>query len=512
MSFTSLPFIWLTAAAVFCYYIVPKKSRWLILLAAAYLFYFCCGAAGFWYLPAVTLVTWGAGLWLGRFNDRSRAEGADKKKIKAQKKGVVAITLALVLGLLFLLKYSGGLAEIINRACGLHWRIDLIAPLGISYYIFQSLGYVIDCYRGKGLIERNPLKYALFVSFYPQMVQGPISRHRDLAPQLLQGHSFEAEHLRDGLQLMLWGYFKKLLIADRVGVIVGAVMEEPTRYDGSMIILAILCYCVQLYCDFSGGIDIARGIAELFGIHLPQNFKRPIFAKSLADYWRRWHITLGSWMRDYVFYPISLSKPFGRLGRWSRKQLGGIFGKILPTSLATFIIYLLIGFWHGSNPKYILYGFWNGIIITISILMEPLFAAWCAKLKIDRKGTGWGIFAISRTMLLIFIGRYITRAAGIGECLNLLYRSVFDFHLSLLPGQFGALDLTATDLIVCCIAIAAMLILEYLQERGMEIRQTLAKQRGWVQYLFLFLLLATVLIFGIWIKGEISTGFIYGNF
>lgn len=206
-------------------------------------------------------------------------------------------------------------------------------PLGLSYFIFQSVGYVIDVYRGKLSAQKNPLKYGLFVSFFPQMVQGPISRYDQLAPQLLSQRSLDWRDLKLGIQLCLWGYFKKLVIADRAAVLVNAVITENCPYGGAIIASGILFYCIQLYCDFSGGIDITRGVARMFGIDMAENFRRPIFAMSLTEYWRRWHITLGAWMRDYVFYPLSLSKTFGKLSRWARTHIKGTGGKILPHRL-----------------------------------------------------------------------------------------------------------------------------------------------------------------------------------
>jgi D-alanyl-lipoteichoic acid acyltransferase DltB (MBOAT superfamily) len=512
MSFTSLEFLLLIALALAVYYLVPKKWQYLVLLAASYVFYMYAGVALTGYLLAATAITYLAGRKLSALN--ALKGSVDKSVLKRRKRLVAAAALVLNFGMLYMLKYLDGTLALITGIFGMNSiRVNILVPLGVSYYIFQSCGYVVDCYRGKWPCEKNFLKYALFVSFFPQIIQGPIGRHHDLAPQLTKEHPFDAENLRRGIQLAMWGYFKKLVIADRVGELVGTVFGNYNAYSGSIIVLAVFCYCIQLYCDFSGGIDIARGVASMFGIELAENFRRPIFAVSVADYWRRWHITLGSWMRDYVFYPISLSKPFSRLGKFSRKKFGGIFGKILPTSLATFIVYLIIGIWHGSSPKYIVFGFWNGIIITASLLLEPVFEKLCSGLKIDRQGNVWRVFRICRTAVIIFIGRYLTRAASLSDALAMLKASVcrFDFS-SLINGTELSLGMTKTDYIVVFFGVLAMLILEFLQERGMHVRDTLAKQRFFVQYLGILVPLAAVLILGVWIKGDISTGFIYMQF
>lgn len=512
MAVTSLQFLLLVLATLILYYAVPAKMQWWILLIASYVFYLSGGIVMGGYLIFITLLTYGAGRLLGYIN--SKKGEWDKKIWKARKKIVTGITLFICFALLFALKYLDGALLTLN-----HWLnssfspLGLLVPLGISYYIFQSCGYVIDCHRGKYPIERNVAKYALFVSFFPQMVQGPINRHRDLAPQLTAVHRLDATRLRDGCQLILWGLFKKLLIADRTGVVVNTVLSKYTEYSGSVIMFAILFYCMQLYCDFSGGIDIVRGVATLFGIDLPQNFRRPLFAVSVADYWRRWHITLGGWMRDYVFYSLSLSRPFSTFGRFVRKHFKGVAGKILPTSVATFIVYLFIGIWHGSDPKFIVFGFWNGIIITASLLLESTFEKTCSKLHIRRESTYWKIFCIMRTSIIVFAGRYLTRGATLGAALQMLKLSVCNFSFKpLINGTLMDLGLTATDYIVIALAMACVLLIEFLQERGLQIRKTLGNKNGFVQFTVLFLLLASLFVFGWWIKGDMDPGFIYAQF
>ena len=356
MAFTSPEFLILVLAALLAYYLLPKRVQWVILLLASCAFYLAGGIGAMVYLLYTTVTTYIAGRWLGALNQKRQGSQAGAK-LKRRKKAIVAVTAAANFGLLFMVKYWDATAQAMDNLTGLALpRLDLLLPLGLSFYMFQSMGYVIDCYRGKYPPQRNIAKYALFVSFFPQMVQGPISRFNQLGPQLTQPHPFCADQVKYGIQLAMWGYLKKLVIADRAAVVVNTVFQTPENYGGAMTAIAVGFYCVQLYCDFSGGIDITRGVAQLFGIDLAENFRRPVFAVSLTDYWRRWHITLGSWMKDYVFYPISLSKPFARLGKFTRRRIGGRLGKIIPTSLATFLVYFIIGIWHGANFRYIAFG------------------------------------------------------------------------------------------------------------------------------------------------------------
>lgn len=337
MSFTSAEFIGFLLLTLAAYYLLPRRFQWIVLLVASYGFYLCGGVGALGYLLFTTLTTYGAGLWLGKLNLRRQALPPEARPaanaLKRRKQLIVALVTVINFGLLYVVKYWDFTADAVASFSGSRLqlpRLDLLMPLGLSFYMFQSIGYVIDCYRGKYPPQRNVAKFALFTSFFPQMIQGPISRYGQLGNQLTAQHPFDADNLKYGIQLAMWGYLKKLVIADRAAVAVNTVFDNPSGYGGAMTALAVGFYCIQLYCDFSGGIDITRGVAQMLGIHLEENFRRPIFAASLSEYWRRWHMTLGSWMKDYLFYPLSLSKPFGRLGKFTRKKSAASWERSSP--------------------------------------------------------------------------------------------------------------------------------------------------------------------------------------
>ena len=513
MSFASLPFVGLVTGGVVLYYLVPKRAQWVLLLASM-VFYLSGGVRPAVWLVLVAGLTWLAGLLLEKQNARPAADKAAKSTVRHAKKRICAVCAVLCFGLLYLMKYWNFTASALPSVIGDKLpRWDFVVPLGLSYFIFQAVGYVIDVYRGKTAAQKNPLRYGLFVSFFPQMVQGPISRYDQLAPQLMAQRELDWRDLKFGIQLCLWGYFKKLVIADRAAVLVNAVITDNCPYGGAVIASGILFYCIQLYCDFSGGIDITRGVARLFGIDMAENFRRPVFAVSLTDYWRRWHITLGAWMRDYVFYPISLSKGFGRISRWARAHICGTGGKIFATSLATFIVYLIIGIWHGANFRYIAFGLWNGVLITASLLLEKTFLRWKTALHINDKSAGWRVFMTLRTCLLVFIGRYFTRAPRLRSVFTLLKTTVLHPQPSqLLDGTLLSLGLAKTDFLVLALALAVLLALECFQERGIQIRAALEKRSGLVQWLAVTALLLAVFLLGVFRAGYIPSGFIYTQF
>ena len=521
MSFTSGAFILFLAAVVAVYYVVPRKYQWLVLIIASYGFYMAGGAKTVVYLVFTTLTTYGAGRLLGILNGRRNAlSGEEKKtqgnKIKRQKQGVVAAAVIVNFGLLYVLKYWNFTASAVANLSGgavLLPEFDLLMPLGVSFYMFQSIGYVVDCYRGKYEPEGNVLKYGLFVSFFPQVVQGPISRFDQVGHQLAGEHPFDADNLKYGIQLAMWGYLKKLAIADRAAIVVNTVFGDYGSYSGSMIAMGVFFYCIQLYCDFSGGIDVTRGVAKMLGIDLADNFCRPLFATSLADYWRRWHITLGQWMKDYVFYSLTLSKPFVKLGKFTRRKIGGKLGKVIPTSLATFVVYFIIGIWHGANFRYIFFGLWNGAIITSSLLLANPYYQLRQKLHIGEDSRGLKVFRMVRTWLLVFLGRYISRAPRLMTAFSMMWATVSRFHPSdLWNGTVLTLGLPLGDLLVVAAGMAVLVAVEYLQERGLQVRKWLGEQHFMVQWLAILIPLVVLLLLGIMRGSYISSEFIYKQF
>lgn len=514
MSFTSGAFPVFMLAVLVVYYLTPRRLQWVVLLAASYGFYLTGGLWAMDYLLFTTVTTWLAGRALGALNDKRKAlpkeDKAGAERLKRRKKAVTALVLLANFGLLYVVKYLDLTADLLRLP---RPGLGLVLPLGLSFYMFQSVGYVIDCYRGKYPPEKSLPKFALFVSFFPQVVQGPISRFGDLGPQLTAGHAFDADNLKYGLQLAMWGYFKKMVISDRAGVIAATVFGNYTQYRGTMLFAGVLFYCIQLYCDFSGGIDITRGAAQMFGINLAENFRRPLFAVSLADYWRRWHITLSQWMRDYVFYPLSLSKPLIRLGQWTRRHIKGKLGKIIPTSAATFIVYFLIGIWHGVELHYILFGLWNGTIITASLLLEGPFQRWRERLHIRTDSLPWRLFQMARTALIVFLGRYLSRAGSVSSALWMVKMTVLDPELAALwDGRMLALGLTGWDILIVFAGMAVILAVECFQERGGHVRLALERQHWLVQWAAILIPLAVILLLGVMRGDYIASEFIYQQY
>lgn len=411
-----------------------------------------------------------------------------------------------------MLKYTNFAIENVNAIfhTGISFQ-KLILPLGISFYTFQSMGYIIDVYWGKYEAEKNFFRFALFVSFFPQILQGPIGRFDRLAKQLYAEHSFNLQRAEYALQLILWGFFKKLVLADRAAVVVNQVFLNYTQYAGLTNIVAVLMYSIQLYMDFSGGMDVVAGVAGLFGIELEQNFKRPYFAVSITDFWHRWHITLGTWMKDYVFYPISLSKWMGKFGKWAKKVFGKKTGRVIPICVANVIVFLVVGIWHGAAWKFIAYGFYNGLIIAVSSLLTPVYKKCFEKLHLNPKSSGWRVVQIVRTFVLVNISWYFDMAVSLSAAWMMMKTTVTGFTMSTLTdGSLMTLGLDQLDYTILAAGCVVVFLISLLQERGVRIRESLGEKPLVLRWAVYGMLVFAIPMFG---YVMITTGgFIYAQF
>lgn len=496
MSLVSMAFVLLLAAATAGYYLIAGKYQWIWLLGFSYIYYFSCGWRAACFLIFTTLTTYAAGRLLEKY----------------KRKSILILGLFLNFGMLALLKYTNFAISNLNSLTGSHISFrNFVLPLGISFYTFQSMGYLLDVYWKKVKPETNVFRFALFVSFFPQLLQGPIGRYHRLAGQLYERHAFSLERLQMGVQRILWGYFKKLVLADRAAPVVNLVFQDYPDYSGVTVIFALLCYSIQLYCDFSGGMDVVIGAAQLFGISLDENFKRPYFAVSISDFWRRWHITLGTWMKDYVFYPFNLSRAMKRFGKWAKKVCGRQYGRLLPICAGNLLVFWLVGVWHGPDWKFIFYGLYHGVIIVVSSLMAAHFQNWKKRLHIWETSPLWKGFQIARTFVLVNISWYFDMAVSLGAAFAMMKSTVVGFRLSTLTdGSLLQLGLGAEDFLILVVGCLVVLAVSVLQERGVSIRSRLAEAPlplRWGIYL--------ALIFSMAALGQIEGtegGFIYAQF
>lgn len=524
MAFTSFNFLAFVVLVVCIYYVIPKAYRWCVLLAASYAFYLISSPNTFVFVLLTTCTTFIGGRFLGKANREHKAYLAehketmsrdDKKALKAQvqkkKRRIVLLILLMNFGVLAFVKYFRYYIGLITEAIGAELNLGILIPLGISFYTFQSAAYILDLYRNKIEADNNIFKFALFMSFFPQIVQGPIARYDQLAGQLYEGHAFKYTNLTHGAQLILWGFFKKLVIADRVAILVTQVFDNYADYSGGIVLLALLFYTIQIYADFSGGIDIARGVAQCMGIEMGHNFMRPYFSDSLSEFWRRWHMSLSFWCRDYIFYSIAMSKFFGKLGKRLRSVLGDRVGKLFPVIIAQMATFLTIGLWHGAEFKYIAYGLYNGGIIVISLLLEPYFKKALQALKIKAENKVWKVFQIIRTFCIVTWGRMFPKAASFGVAMS-MYASIFRPSEKPFGEEILTLGLNNGDFLVILLGCLVWFFISWHQEKGVKIREALDQKPVLLRWAVYMLGFAAVLIVGIYGPGYDASAFIYRGF
>ena len=530
MSFVSLNFAVFVAALVFIYYLFPVKYRYLVLLFASWFFYyFTCGKYII-YILITSASTYTASMLMKKVREDYekllkkediKGDRIKKKEIKAALKSrlkiIMICCLVINFGILAVLKYSGFFFANLNRfreaAFGITDHVglgNLILPLGISFYTLQAMGYIIDLYYMKYYPEKDPLKLALFISFFPQIVQGPISRFKDLSETLFSGNELKGENIRLGFYMILFGVAKKLIIADRLADYIRLSVVYYEKNNGGYLALTIFLYSIQLYADFSGGINIAVGVARLFGVKLTENFNRPFFSKSVAEYWRRWHITLGSWFRDYIFYPISISKRLMKLGKKIEK-VSPFFGRRTSLYTATIVVWAATGLWHGPEWRYIVWGLLNGIIMCVSAELEPVYE------KINDK-IGWKTdsfwhksFSVIRTFCIMSLLRIFDLSVrGLAQAKGIFLKIFTDFGMVNME-NLEKLGLKKEELIVSCIGIIALFVISMLQRKRSIYERLMACHEA-VRWAICFAVVTLVIIYGYYGLGYNSSDFIYMSF
>lgn len=528
MLFTSYEFIGFITLIFALYYVVPKSWQWKLLLVASYVFYYIADPRYLIFILITTISTYWISMKLEAVNKESEQYIAEHKaeltreekkaykaKMKARKWNWLLLCLFLNIGILSVTKYTNFVITNINNLFageGPLQLVDMIVPMGISFYTFQTMGYIIDVYRGKQEAQKNPFKLALFVSFFPQLVQGPISRYGDLAPTLFAEHKFDGKNVSYGLMRILWGYFKKMVIADRMLPAVTTLVQNTDTYSGTYVFVAMLFYAFELYCDFTGGIDITIGIAETMGIRLAENFNLPYFSKNIKEYWNRWHMTMGSWFTDYIFYPISVCGPMLKLSKWSRNHLGEFVGKRVTVYLSSFIVWLTTGIWHGAAWNFIVWGLMNFVVIMVSQELEPLYAKFHNKFNVKGK-LPYEIFQIIRTILLMSCIRMFDCYRDVPLTFKMVGTMFTECNLSVFTdGSLLEIGLTSADYLVLVVGLIIVLSVSIIKVKVGSVRDALAQKPSVCFYGTMALLFIGIIVFGAYGIGYDSSQFIYNQF
>ena len=519
MTFISLYFYIFVIAVVFLFFIIPKKFQWCVLLLSSFIFYASYGVEKIIFILASVLITFFSTNLITNSYDKCESKmsfltdiEANNFRQKVKEKNRIILLMSIVLIILFLMYVKIGkfVVDATNMKGG---SINIIVPLGISYYTFSLIGYIADCYYKKDRAEKDFLKLFLYAIYFPKILQGPISKHKTLAPQLLAIHKFDYKNLCYGLQLMLYGYFKKMVIADRLAIFVNTVFEDYYRKSGSMLLLAAVFSSFQLYCDFSGCMDIACGFSEILGIDLDKNFNRPFFSKTPSEFWRRWHITLGIWFKDYVYMPITVSSFMTRLLLWIRKRFGKTAAKNIGIIIPLSVVWILTGFWHGTGINYCLWGIYWGLLIICEMLFKKHKAKILKKLSINTDSVEYSFACKLKVFFLFTFGRIITMSNDLNMLLAIVKSIFFKFNIwELFDGTVYRMGLDRPDFIAALIFLTILFKISRYEEKIGDFRDFIAQRQIVVRWIILYMLIFSIIIFGIYGIGYNAGDFVYMNF
>lgn len=495
-----------SAVSIPAYALAPAKHRHLVLLLVSLA---CAGLfspTGFMFMVATIFTTYIAGIWMEEITKRNDTKGLEKElrkqireKVKRKKKGVVFVYILINLGILFVLKYFKMFFSFDVMPTG----VKILLPLGLSYYTLQSLGYVIDVFRGKYPAERDFLKLSLFISFFPQLHEGPFGRYDLLMPQMCRNEQIKKENIFSGAGQVIWGLFKIFMIANRAAMLSDEVFGNYSRYGGVTIVLGAAAFTLQLYAEFSGYIDVASGIAKIFGIQLAQNFDLPFIARDVAEFWRRWHISLGSWFRDYVFYPVSTS-------RWLRnltKKMSRTWEDLTALTVPLLAVWFLTGLWHGASVKYIAYGLYYFILMIFLQKVSPMFGRLADRLKIDKDSKAVIVLQILKTQCLVLVGMLMFRAKDLKEFVAMMKQVVR-------PGDaFPLLEvLEMPELIVLVLSVLVVLAGAVIKMKKINIGEVFNNLNTYQKYAICFAACCIIIVFGAYGLDYMPPDPIYGGF
>lgn len=498
MLFNSSDFLIFFPIVVLIYFAIPDKVKYLWLLAASYYFYMCWNAKYALLLLTSTAVTYVCGLLLEKIKQSS----LDEKTASRYKKWALTGSLVINLGILFYFKYINfamdSLAALLSLA---HIQLtipqfDIVLPVGISFYTFQALSYTIDVYRDDIYAEKNFFRYALFVSFFPQLVAGPIERSKNLLRQLAVPRKFDYDQARDGLLLMLWGFFLKIVLADRIAIFVDVVYGDYPAYPGFYLILATILFAFQIYCDFSGYSTIAMGAAKIMGFSLMENFDAPYLATSVAQFWRRWHISLTSWFKDYLYIPLGGS----RKGK-ARKYLNKL------------IVFLVSGLWHGADFSFVVWGGINGIYQILGEWLMPLRSKAVSLLHLDRESFFHKLIHVIGTFILVDFSWIFFRASTFPDAIAII-QSMLTVHNPgiFLDGSIFRCGLDIENFVLMFFCIGLLLLVDCCKCRGIVIREKVLQRGYFFRWLFFTAAVCGILLFGKWGPAFDKASFIYFQF
>lgn len=518
MTLTSIKFLLFFAAVLIMYFLIPKKIQYVYLLVVSLAFYFLSATKWTIVYPFLGVtITYLATNLNKHFHEKADALSDEKQAKRLLLLGKIAIYGSVIINLIFLvlLKYLNLIINTTNKLASLFGvslglvNVNWLASLGLSFYTLQLIGYTLDCYWGTITPQKNYLKFALFAAYFPELTSGPIVRYEDVKDQLYAPHRFDYKRVVYGFWRILWGFFKKLVLSESLSLLVTPAYSNPDGYAGFNLWIATFAFCLQLYTDFSGCMDIIMGVSECFGIYLPENFNAPFFSRTIQEFWQRWHITLGGWLRDYIMNPILKSDFAYNLKQFCIKHLGKKRGKKIHVYFAMLILWLAMGIWHGGSWKYALgEGLWFWLLIVLGESFSPLSKKLVEKLHINTECAGWHIFQSIRTFLCFSVGMIFFRADSTTGSIYIIKKAFTS--LSTPITIFDAFD--TYTIVVVVFGLILLLIMDTFKYKQVSVRDTLAGSHITIRWFCLYAMILLLTLHSIRRIGLETGAFIYGQF
>ncbi len=512
---------------IIIYNILPKKVKPLVLLFSSYLFFFLYSKWLLIFIFLSSLSIYIAGIYIKKIekekNEKIKDLDINNKKIikdKYKKKKKIILIIAIIFNVLFLFyfKYLGFFKNILNNILNL-FNLNLkfkiikhLAPIGISFYTLQAISYLADVYNGKIEAEENLLKLMLYLSFFPTLVEGPITRYNEVKDKIYAGQKVTYHSFCFGYQRILYGLFKKMVIADRLNIFVKIIFNYYSFFRGPIVFLGAIFYTILLYMEFSGTMDIVIGTGEIFNIDIPENFRQPFFSKNISEFWSRWHITLGLWFKDYIFYPVSLSKFVKKISNNFKRIFNNRVSSLIMGGIALFAVWSLNGLWHGAGYQFLFFGYYHFLLIFIGNIFEPYIIKLLKKLRINRENFFYKLFRIIKTCLLIFIGELFFRANSLSSGLNMMKIILTNFSFKGFNKVILSLGLDIKDYIILSFALLFVFIISILKEKQINIRKSLSKKNIVIRWTCFYALILSIIVFGAYGAGYTPVEPIYADF
>ena len=481
MNYISLSFMLFCLIGTIIYFNVSKRIQTWVLLLLNIFFYIYADYRYIFYLAFTIILTF------------FTAYIVDKTGSRKVKKYTTVCGVFICVAILFAVKYFTCASNLLgNITLGRDIvSLKLLVPLGISFYTLQAISYCLDVYNGKINCEKNIVKYAVYLSYFPTIVQGPIVRYSDFEKQFAKKHCFDYVRVKEGLQIVLYGLFKKLVIADRAALFVNDVWTNYANYGKSLIVFGVILYSIQIYMDFSGCVDICRGISKVLGIHIVNNFNAPYFATSIKDFWRRWHISLSTWLRDYVYIPLGGN----RKGKFRRY-------------INLLITFFISGLWHGVGLNYMVWGLLHGLYQIFGEMLLPFRKRFQKKFNVKTEVFSYRAMECALTFVLVSFSWIFFRSNGLREAINIIKAIKNNQWIMSFAAQ-KAID--QKDLFVLFWATIIVFFVSYFQQKY-SISKWINQQNIWFRWGVYFAVIFCIMIFGIYGSGYNAETFIYMQF